>query len=45
VTWIILIITLDDGISGVVPFPDDMSCGNAIPAPRRDRTNWSTCCS
>ena len=31
-TYIALIIILDGGIVGAIPFPDAMSCGNALPA-------------
>lgn len=31
-TWFALLIILDGGIAGAVPFPDAMACGNALPA-------------
>jgi hypothetical protein len=30
-TWIVLIITLNEQIVGALPYPDEMSCGNALP--------------
>ena len=31
-TWIALIITINGQIVGALPYPDAMSCGNALPA-------------
>jgi hypothetical protein len=31
-TWIALIITINGHIVGALPYPDAMSCGNALPA-------------
>jgi hypothetical protein len=31
-TWFALLITWEGGLVGAVPFPDAMSCGNALPA-------------
>lgn len=31
-TWVALLIVLDGGITGAIPFPDAMSCGRALPA-------------
>jgi hypothetical protein len=31
-TWIALIITINGQVVGALPYPDAMSCGNALPA-------------
>jgi hypothetical protein len=31
-TWIALIITINGHVVGALPYPDAMSCGNALPA-------------
>ena len=34
-TWIALLITINDVQVGALPYPDAMSCGNALPAVHR----------